>query len=189
MNSSTSEFVTVDMRGLKGALVACARQRRVAVSVVVRDAVTRALDVKATTDEVDGFFVRRDLGLVKISLRMTSAEVNRLDAAALQAGLSRPAFLVGLLDGVQVLSSGGRKDHLAALVASNDSVATLSRNINHLVRLLRESSVRAAQEYREMLETLNDDVRRHLGLASSLLDVLQPRAASYARRASVAKES
>jgi hypothetical protein len=120
---------------------------------------------------------------------MTRDEAGRLDAAARQAGLSRTAFLVGLLDGVRILSSGGRSEHLAALIASNENVSTLSRNINHLVRLLGESSVRAAQAYREMLETLNDDVRRHLSLASSALAELRPSATmSHARVAPIAKE-
>jgi hypothetical protein len=192
MNSVPHDFVTVDMRGLKAALVERARRQRVAVSVIVRDAVARALDVEATTEEVAKPPALRDdrtSQVVKLSLRMTRVEVDRLDAGARQARLSRTAFLVGLLDGVRILSSGGRADHLAALVASNENVSTLGRNINHLIRLLRESSVRAAQEYREMLETLNDDVRRHLALVSSVLAELRPGAVEpHARAALIAKE-
>jgi hypothetical protein len=180
MNSVPHDFVTVDMRGLKAALVERARLQRVAVSVVVRDAVARALGVEETTavfGDPSGPGVDRRLQILKVSLRMTRDEVTRLDVAALQAGLSRTAFLVGLLDGVRVLSSGGRPDHLAALVASNENVSALSRNINHLVRLLREGSVRAALEYREMLATLNDDVRGHLALVALVLADLRPKAA------------
>ena len=43
MNTPTHEFVTVDMRGLKAALVARAQAERVSVSVVVRRAVEREL--------------------------------------------------------------------------------------------------------------------------------------------------
>ena len=171
------DFVTVDMRGLKAALVEHARQQRVAVSVVVRDAVARALAVRTTTEKgIEPTADRecRSSQVLKVSLRMTREEIARLDAAALEAGLSRSAFLVGLLDGVRILSSGGRAEHLAALVASNENVSTLSRNINHFVRLLGEGSVRGAQEYREMLRTLNDDVRSHLGLVSSVLADLRP---------------
>lgn len=192
MNSVPHDFVTVDMRGLKAALVERAHRQRVAVSVVVRDAVARALDVGATKEGETSSVApsdNRSSQVLKVSLRMTREEIDRLDAAALQAGLSRSAFLVGLLDGVRILSSGGRADHLAVLVASNENVSTLSRNINHFVRLLGEGSVRAAQEYREMLKTLNDDVRRHLGLVSSALGDLRPRARPQARpAASTAKE-
>jgi hypothetical protein len=192
MTRMSRDRITVDMRGLKAALVQRARQQRVAVSVVVREAVTRSLDVSATRGEGVESAVSRsgpNARVLKISLRMTRDEAGRLDAAARQAGLSRTAFLVGLLDGVRILSSGGRSEHLAALIASNENVSTLSRNINHLVRLLGESSVRAAQAYREMLETLNDDVRRHLSLASSALAELRPSATmSHARVAPIAKE-
>jgi hypothetical protein len=41
--------------------------------------------------------------------------------------------------------------------------------------LLRQGSVRAAQEYRDMLDTVADDVREHLTLASSVLADLRPR--------------
>ena len=78
--------------------------------------------------------------------------------------------------GIPVLSGGsGRADHLAALVASSAEVATLSRNIRHLSALLRQGSSRAAHEYREMLDTLNADIRRHLTLASAVLADLRPR--------------
>ena len=43
MTSSSHDFVTVDMRGLKAALVARAQAERVSVSAVVRRAVQREL--------------------------------------------------------------------------------------------------------------------------------------------------
>ena len=43
MNTHSHDFVTVDMRGLKAALVARAQAERVSVSVLVRGAVARGL--------------------------------------------------------------------------------------------------------------------------------------------------
>ncbi len=43
MNTTAHDFVTVDMRGLKAALVARAQGQRVSVSVLVRGAVARDL--------------------------------------------------------------------------------------------------------------------------------------------------
>ena len=172
------EFVTVDMRGLKVPLLARAKERRVSVSVVVRDAVARALPPNAdvallaasgTTAEID-----ESSGIVKLSIRLTRDEVRRLDASARAAALSRAAFVSGLIAGVSVLSSGGRRDHLAALIASSAELSTLSRNIHHLTSLLREGNVRPALEYRAMLDTLADDVRGHLKLAASVLAGLRP---------------
>jgi hypothetical protein len=178
MNTAPHDFVTVDMRGLKAALVARAREQRVSVSVVVREAVGRALSS-------DGKQVRSDApnaaidslaraATVKLSIRLTGDEVKRLDAGAQGADLSRAAFLSGLIDGVRVLSSGGRRDHLAALISSSAELSTLSRNLRHLAVLLGRSEARAAQEYRAMLDTLAGDVDRHLNLAGDVLSQMQP---------------
>lgn len=184
MNTSSHDFVTVEMRGLKAVLVARARLDRVSVSALVRTAVARELGVTEPADS--GFELgSADLALatatVKLSIRMTQTEAEQLDAGARLAGLSRGAYLAGLVSGVPVLTNGAnRPHHLAALIASSAELSTLSRNIHHLTALLRQGAVRAAQEYREMLDTLEDDVRAHLMLASSVLAELRPRGRSRA---------
>ena len=55
------------------------------------------------------------------------------------------------------------------MIASIAELSALTRNIHHLTSLLRVSAVRAAQEYRAMLDTLAGAVRGHLSLASSAL--------------------
>lgn len=178
MNTPTHEFVTVDMRGLKAALVARAQAGRVAVSVVVRCAVERELGLGDVAGERTGASAPpvREGATVDLSLRVTRAEAEQLTADARRAGLSRGAFLGGLLANVPSLSgdAGSRLDCLAALTASNAELATLSRNVHHLTALLRQGEVRAAQEYRRMLDTLGDDVRAHLRLAAGVLADLQP---------------
>ena len=78
-----------------------------------------------------------------------------------------------------MLTSGAnRTDHIATLVASSAELSTLSRNIHHLTSLLREGNVRPALVYRDMLDTLAGDVRRHLTLAASVLADLRPRSRS-----------
>jgi hypothetical protein len=178
MNTPTHEFVTVDMRGLKAALVARARAERVSVSLVVRRAVERELALVASSAEsaAPGPAAAAGGSTVKLSIRLTSAEAAHLDSGARRAGLSRGAFLAGLLAGVPSLSggAGSRPACIAALTTSSAELSTLSRNIRHLTTLLRQGEVRAAQEYRRMLDTLGDDVRTHLGLAASTLAELRP---------------
>ena len=53
MNTPTHEFVTVDMRGLKAALVARAQAQRVSVSVLVRGAVERELGLVEASAETE----------------------------------------------------------------------------------------------------------------------------------------
>ena len=50
MNTSTYDFVSVEMRGLKAALVARAQAQRVSVSELVRSAVAPGGHPKCSTD-------------------------------------------------------------------------------------------------------------------------------------------
>jgi hypothetical protein len=179
MNTHSPDFVTVDMRGLKTALVSLAQAQRVSVSVLVRAAV--ALDLGLA----DGVESHQTMALtntassasvVKLSIRMTAEEARQLAAGARSAGLSRGSYLAGLIAAIPVLTCGtGRPEHIATLTASNAELSHLSRNIHHLTSLLREGNVRLAMEYRAMLDTLAGDVRVHLKLVSVVLSDLQPR--------------
>jgi hypothetical protein len=182
MNTTAHDFVTVDMRGLKAALVARAQAERVSVSALVRSAVARDLGLAG-----DGEASRMDAltagpasaASVKLSIRMSAEEARRLAAGARSAGLSRGAYLAGLIANVPVLSSGGgRAEHIAALMASCADLSTLGRNIHRLTALLRQANVEPARPYREMLDTLAGDVRRHLELAARVLADLQPQSRS-----------
>ncbi len=178
MNAPAHDFVTVEMRGLKDALVARAQAQRVSVSALVRSAIERELGLADSSYEPVSQMSASAAPspIVKLSIRVTSAEAEQLDAGARRAGLSRGAFLAGLLANVPSLygDASGRLDCMAALTASSAELSTLSRNIHHLTALLRQGEVRAAQEYRRMLDTLGDDVRAHLSLAASVLAELRP---------------
>jgi hypothetical protein len=178
MNTATHEFVTVDMRGLKAALVARAQGQRVSVSVLVRAAVERELGLVDSSAEPEGAMRTAAAAgpIVKLSIRLTSGEAEQLDAGARRAGLSRGAFLAGLLAHVPSLSggAGSRLDCLAALTASSAELSTLSRNIHRLTALLGQGEVGPAQQYRRMLDTVGDDVRAHLSLAAGVLADLRP---------------
>jgi len=173
MSNVSHDFVSVDMRGMKAALVALARARRVGVSTIVRAAVARELGFERPLDSPDAGVGAVAPQVVKVSIRLSSAEAAQLAAGARETGLSRGAYIGGLVSGVAVLSR--RKDHLAALTASCGELAVLSRNIHHLTTLLRQGSVRAAEEYREILDSLKVEVRRHLAVAANALADLRPR--------------
>ncbi len=177
MNTPTHEFVTVDMRGLKAALVARAHNERVSVSLVVRRAVERELRLVDAVREPDAeSTVARSASTVKLSIRFTSMEAQQLTSGARRAGLSRGAYLAGLLVGAPSLDAGSasRPECLAALNGSCAELSTLSRNLHHLTALLRQGQVTAAREYRAMLDTIGGDVRQHLQMAAGLLAELRP---------------
>jgi len=179
MNTTSHDFVTVDMRGLKAALAARARAQRVSISVLVRGAVARDLELPEVAEPYQAATLASSATsatTVKLSIRLTLAEAEQLAAGARSAGLSRGAYLAGLIANVPVLSPGAsRTDHIATLIASSAELSTLSRNIHHLTSLLRQGAVRPALAYRAMLDTLAGDVRGHLALASSVLADLRPR--------------
>ena len=179
MNTTAHDFVTVDMRGLKAALVARAQAERVSVSVLVRSAVARDLglsvggEARSTDVPAAG---HASAASVKLSIRMSAEEARQLAAGARSAGLSRGAYLAGLVANVPVLSAGGgRTEHIAFLMASCSELSTLSRNVHRLTALLRQADVEPARPYREMLNTMAGDVRRHIESAASVLADLQPR--------------
>jgi hypothetical protein len=174
MNNTNPDFVAVDMRGLKAALVARARASRVSVSALVRGSVARDLGVsEAAEPERLEVVAGAGRAVVKRSIRLTAEEASRFASAARAAGLSRGAFLASLVSGAPVLTS--RAEHLAALIASNAEVASLGRNLREPPPCFGEATVAAARPYREMLDALDGDLQRHLGLVSRTPADLRPR--------------
>ncbi len=94
MNTRNPDFVTVDLRGLKAALVSCAQARRESVSVLVRRAVARELGQSESVPQVvvnTGCHGALQVPRVKLSIRLKTAEVRRLAVGAHTAQMSRDA--------------------------------------------------------------------------------------------------
>lgn len=182
MLSTTRDRISVDLRGLKAALVERARRSGCSPSDVVRTALARELDLADPAAPAAQVHEARpdDADRMRVSLRLIRRDAAALTVAASNAGLPLGTFLADLVAGVPLAGQGGnRSEHLAALVASSAELSTLSRNVHHLTSLLRQGSVRAAQEYADMLDHIEVDVRRHLLLASNVLaDMRPPRAAT-----------
>lgn len=188
MNTSSHDFVTVDMHGLKAALVARAKEKRCSVSVIVRDAVARDLGQGASLKHApvtEACEAQTGVAWIKLSVRMARDEALRIDAAAQAAGMSRGAYLVGLSDGVPVLVAGGsRPELIRSLLASCSDLATMSRNIHQLGELLRIGDVQKALDYKQSLDGIDAKVTRHLRIASDVLAELRPAHAGDRRRPS-----
>lgn len=106
----------------------------------------------------------------RVSLRLTFADADELQRRAQEAGLSLAAWVLHVMrSGQTPVSAEHRSTLIAALTQSNAELATLVRNVGHLTALLRQGEVRAAQEYRQMLDSLCEDVRKHLKLVAHML--------------------
>ena len=178
MAPSSRDRISVDLRGLRAALLAQARARGVTPSDLVRGVLAEALNDADSSQRALGSATHRSAPSerVRLPLRLTAEQACAITLTAKAAGLATGDFVAGLVAGVPVLSAGAsRTDHLAALIASSAEISTLSRNIHHLTALLRQGAFRPAQEYRPMLDTLADDLRGHLALAAGALADLRPR--------------
>lgn len=172
MQTNPRERISIDLQGLKAALVERSQALCMSPSELMRKALVQALDTPATPKrEAAGRPPwKRPRDRTRLCLRMGQEEAISTLAAARRAGMSPGDYVAGLVAGVPVLlNGGGRSDHIAALTTSNAHVANLSRNVYALTRFLTQANVEQARVYRDMLDTLNGDVRRHLMLASSVL--------------------
>ena len=166
------EFFTVDLRGLRAALAAHAAKAGTTESDVLRAALAVALnaDGRGPSMPPNADELAAPGSHVKLSVRITRAAAARLDHQVHAAGLSRGAYLTGLIDSAPaVVASIDRQAGFAALSASATELALLSRDLSHLNHLLRDSNFAPAREYRERLASLDIDVRRHLDRAAAAL--------------------
>ena len=172
MAASARHRATADFGQLGPVLRAYARARSMPVSMAVRQAVAKMLDIPRDDAEHDG--TSQDEGrLSKVTVRMPSAVVARLRRDADAAGLSYGIFLASLIDGTPAPPL--REDHryvVAALGRSTDELAALSADLRRYVRLLGSTTVPHLEE--QVLQ-LAEDIRAHLRLASKVVAELKPR--------------
>lgn len=185
MAPSSRDRLSVDLHGLKAALVERARLAGTSPSGWVRAALAEALGSPAAP--VGGpcppRLQSRDVGRVRLTLRMSRADASAVLAAARLAGQPPGDFVADLLAGQPVLmSASDRAETLGALIAACAELSTFSRNLSHLVSLLRQGAFRPAEEYRPMLTTLSIDVREYLDHLTRALVELQPRRGSGMRQ-------
>ena len=177
MAPSSRDRLSVDLHGLKAALVERARLAGTSPSGWVRATLAEALgaspepagEAKPLRHEAHG------ASRVRLTLRMPRAEATSVLAAARLAGRPPGEFVADLLAGQPApMPASDRAETVGALIAACAELSTFSRNLSHLVSLLRQGAFRPAEEYRPMLATLSMDVREHLDhLTRSLVD-LQP---------------
>jgi hypothetical protein len=175
MTRLARDRISVDLGSLRGALFERARAQGVRPSDIVRASLADVLGGESRNPRPAGSPVARGSDRVRLALRMDRSDAAALVRAARAAGLSPGDYVAGMLAGAPVLVQGtGPAAHVAALTTSSAKLSTLSRDLRHLASLLRQSALRAAQEYRGMLDTLASDVLRHLALAAAVLADLRP---------------
>lgn len=175
MEPSSRDRLSVDLHGLKAALLERAQALGVTPSGFVRTTLAETLGQPLQGGSASSAPVLGRRDRVRICLRMSREQAKATMDAACRARMATGDYVGGLVLGVPVLSAGGsRADLVATLVASSAELSTIRRNIHRLTALLRQANVEPARQYREMLDTLAADVRSHLELAAVALADLQP---------------
>ena len=141
MAGTSRDRVTIDLRGIGDAVRAAAACRGMGVAQLVR----RALEGEI--------------------LAAPEAEALRIGKIVDRGGPGRRD-----IDDTRVRQGMLKPQARAALLASNDRLATLSTDLVALVTLLRQAKVEQARPYRDRLETADAEIRLHLDRASALID-------------------
>ena len=181
MAPSSRDRLSVDLHGLKAALFERARLVGTSPSGWVRATLAEALGSPA--EQVGGARPPRldahGASRVRLTLRMSRDDAAAVLAAARLAGQPPGELVADLLAGQPApMPAGERAEIVGALIASCAELSTFSRNLSHLVSLLRQGAFRPAEEYRPMLATLGADVREHLDHFTRAMVDLQPRRGS-----------
>lgn len=181
MAPSSRDRICVDLQGLKSALCERAQAAGVLPSAWVRAAVADALGRPTVpgANQATQAIQRRDATRARLSLRMSRPQALAVLGAASRACMAPGDYVANLVAGVPVATCGYRRpDHVAALTCSCAELSSFGRSLHHLTSLLRNGSFRVAQDYRVMLDRLDDAVKSHLRLASRVLADLRPRASA-----------
>ncbi|MCC5617915.1 hypothetical protein LC605_23085 [Nostoc sp. CHAB 5836] len=172
MAEAQRDRLSVDMRGMKAALMRRARQDNMSPSCFVRRALEAKLGSEASGEAVPFPVASRASGLrsVRLSLRLCAGDAQLIRQAARRASMPAGAYVAGLARAVPVLAEGGaRTALLSALHESTTEMAALSRSLLHLAALLERGRTEKALSYREMLVGLDKPVRAVLRVASDAL--------------------
>lgn len=169
MAGSSRDRVTIDLRGIGPSVRAAASARRMCVAAYARLALAEASDQPVAALPPAAPIERAD-AVMKVTLRLDPLDAELLLLGAAHVGLSYGAFVARLLRGMPLPAPlAERVKDREALIVSSDHLATLSADLASLIRMLKRGDGEGAAGYRASAESLVDDVRRHLELASRVV--------------------
>jgi hypothetical protein len=174
MGVSTRDRISVDLRGIRCAVLARAAAMGITASELVREVLAREVHGEASGCTRMPLSDRPSDRQVRVSLRMGREQASGLRRSARSAALSLGDYVSALVaHSPAAMALAPRAELAAELVRSCAGLAALARDIRHLAQLLAQGQVRAAQEYRQRLDDIEVEVRRHLRLAAEVLADLE----------------
>lgn len=169
MASPSRDRVTIDLCGIGDAARSAARARGATLSVFARQSLIAALPSDATALTLTTA-PRADVHTVKLSVRLTVSDSEALALQAKVLGISQACMVALLVRGAELpMPRAIRSADRAALRASTDELAALAADLREFMRLMREGRSDAAERYRQRVQTVDTDIRRHLDRAGDFL--------------------
>lgn len=176
MGHPQRDRVTIDLRGLRDQLQARARVNQMTPAALVRQAVLAYLAPKSgdqTPDHKPLKYVREEQ-VVKVTLRLPAGHAALMNYKARIADVSKSIYVAALIEGAP--PPRNHTQTVSALQASTNRLAIVSTDLSAYLRMLHTVKPGASQElerFRVGIQTLNQDIRRHLDTAAELVAELQ----------------
>lgn len=172
MASPSRDRVTIDLRGLGEAVRGAAAARGMGVAQFARQALVECLDQRSPTPAMwgsDGQTPNKTI--VKMTLRLAEAHAAALMHGASALGLSYGDYVARLVSGSRLPQPHAeRTADRAALLAASDQLATLSTDLNAVVRLLAANRRPEAEPYRARFLAADAEVKQQLDRMAKFLD-------------------
>ena len=169
MATGSRDRVGVDLRGIGDAVRAAAHAGQITIAAFAREALVEAIGRTSMVQEGGTLEASRS-DIVKLTLRLRDpdAELFILNAAAL--GLSYGEYVARLMRQKPLpMPAAERAADRAALMTSSDNLAALAVDLADFMRLLRMGKSDEAEKYRLRIQTLDQEIRRHLDRVSALI--------------------
>jgi hypothetical protein len=140
--------LTIDLRGLGGAVRAAAGERRLPVAAFARLALAEACGTANDRVEVNAPPHDSTRVHAKLTLRLDAADADLLILKSSALGLPYGAYVGRLVRGVPLpVLAVDRATDRAALMTSCDRLAQLSADLAALIRMLRSANSEGAEKY------------------------------------------
>jgi hypothetical protein len=170
MNPRSRDRVTINLCGIGDAARAAAQARVTPLAVLARQALIAALSGEEAAMPPSAEPSPDAGGRIKLSVRLSAEDSDRLAAQAGALGLSQARLVALLIRRAELpLPAAERRAELAALRASNDQLAAVAADVSLVVRTLSRPDLAALAPFRQRMLNLDADIGHHLQAAAALL--------------------
>ena len=173
MAASSRDRVTIDLRGIGGAVRAAADSRNSTLALFARQALVAALPSGDGPGlPASGFTSHRNLHqAAKLTLRMAHEDADALLTGAAALGLSQGQYVARLVNGTPLpIPAVDRLAELSALRFSNDQLAVIAADLALFLCMLARADQAALEPMRQRMLNLDHDIAHHLNAAATLLN-------------------